>query len=83
VAVVDESAGAQGPGGVAVKEAPCRLVGEAGIGVPFRPIIDLTTTRISGRKSLARIDAVLGQVDPPAFFPSPAERRHRPILGGL
>jgi hypothetical protein len=83
VAVVDESAGTQGAGGVAFKGAPRRLVGDAGIGVPFRPIIGLTTTRISGRKSLARIDAVLGQVDPAAFLPSPAEWRHRPILGGL
>ena len=53
VAVVDERAKSRGASCAALEEAPCHLVGEGEIGIPCRPIVDLTTTRISGRKSFA------------------------------
>jgi len=53
VAVVDERARSRGAGSAALEEAPRDLVGEGEIGIPFRPVIDLTTTRICDRKSFA------------------------------
>ena len=69
VDVRTERSGGRGAGGRMFEKTVRRAPGEAAIGVPCRPFVDLTTGRVSRRMSFARFeDDMLGPLAPPAFF---------------